>query len=80
MPGGGGETVLPNSDPPATRRGQEHEKGLPRRPNMNQEVFTLVEGDATLQWPSEMSAESFADFKDWLDLIRRKAERAVTPR
>ncbi len=40
------------------------------------EVFTLTEGDVVLQWPSEMSPESYADFKDWLDLIARKAERA----
>jgi hypothetical protein len=48
---------------------------------MKQEVFTLSEGDVVLQWPSEMSPESYTDFKDWLDLIARKVQRAAqTPK
>ena len=43
---------------------------------INQEVFTLSGGTATLWWPSEMSAEEYEDFKVWLNLIIRKAERA----
>jgi hypothetical protein len=34
---------------------------------MKQEVFTLAEGDVVLQWPSELSMESYTDFKDWLN-------------
>jgi len=49
----------------------------PPKPGMNNDVFTLNEGDVVLQWPSKMSPESFEDFKDWLDLITRKAKRAV---
>ena len=43
---------------------------------MNQEVATFSEGVATLWWPSEMSAEEYEDFKAWIALIIRKAERA----
>ena len=47
------------------------------KPGMNNEVFTLNEGEVVLQWPNKMSAESYEDFKDWLDLVARKAKRAV---
>jgi len=40
-------------------------------------VFTLEEGPVVLQWPAKLSAESFADFDSWLQLIIRKAKRAV---
>jgi hypothetical protein len=43
---------------------------------MKQDTFTLDEGQVILQWPSQMSAESYEYFKDWLDLITRKAKRA----
>jgi len=43
---------------------------------MNEEVFTLSEGVVVLRWPSQLSASSFDDFRDWLDLIKRKAARA----
>ena len=45
---------------------------------MNQDVFTLEEGDVTIQWPKVLSQESFKDFEDWLELIKRKAKRAVS--
>ena len=48
-----------------------------RQPGMNQDVFTLEEGDVVLQWPASLSPESFEDFKDWLDLMARKVGRAV---
>jgi hypothetical protein len=47
------------------------------KPGMNNDVFTLDEGEVVLQWPTRMSPESYEDFKDWLDLIMRKAKRAV---
>jgi hypothetical protein len=47
------------------------------KPGMNSDVFTLDEGEVVLQWPTRMSPESYEDFKDWLDLIVRKAKRAV---
>jgi len=44
---------------------------------MKNDVFTLDEGQASLQWPAKMSQESYDDFKSWLDLIARKAKRSV---
>jgi len=46
-------------------------------PGMNNEVFTLMEGEVTLQWPANMSPESYEDFKEWLNLIAKKAGRTV---
>ena len=43
--------------------------------SMKEDVFTLNEGDAVLQWPSTLSSESYADLKDWLSLMLRKIER-----
>lgn len=45
---------------------------------MREDVFSMVEGDAVLQWPSRLTQASFEDFKDWLGLIERKAQRAVS--
>lgn len=44
---------------------------------MKNDVFTLDEGQASLQWPAKMSPDSYEDFKAWLDLIARKAKRAT---
>lgn len=57
--------------------GKVETKRVPPKQGMNSDVFTLTEGDVVLQWPSKMSPESFADFKDWLELITRKAKRAI---
>ena len=42
---------------------------------MKEDVFTLDEGDAVLQWPATLSSESYDDLKDWLSLMLRKIER-----
>jgi hypothetical protein len=47
------------------------------RPGMNQDTFTLDEGQVVFQWPARISPESYADLKDWLDLMARKVKRAV---
>jgi hypothetical protein len=44
---------------------------------MNQDIFTLEEGQVVLQWPATLSADGYEDFKDWLKLIARKAGRGV---
>lgn len=49
----------------------------PKRPGMRQEVFTLDEGDITLQWPERLSLDSYQDFESWLQLVLRKAKRAI---
>ncbi|MDP3091960.1 MAG: hypothetical protein Q8N04_14890 [Nitrospira sp.] len=52
-------------------------KSLPPKVGMNSDTFTLDEGQVILQWPAKMSHESYEDFKSWLDLVARKAKRAV---
>jgi hypothetical protein len=52
-------------------------KRPPLKPGMNSDVFTLEEGEVILQWPSQMSPESYEDFKDWIELMTRKAKRSV---
>jgi hypothetical protein len=49
----------------------------PQRPGLNNEVFTLEEGEVTLQWPANMSPKSYEDFKEWLNLLDKKIKRAV---
>lgn len=44
---------------------------------MNQDTFTLDEGQVVLQWPSRISPENYDDLKDWLDLMARRIKRAV---
>ncbi len=75
---------LSKFDPPDEESGNDEKgekptpyKRLPQKPGMNNEVFTLDEGEVTLLWPAKMSAESYEDFKSWLDLVARKAKRAV---
>jgi hypothetical protein len=45
---------------------------------VREDVFSMAEGEAVLQWPAHLSPESFEDFKSWLALIERKAQRAVS--
>ena len=44
---------------------------------MNQDSFTLDEGQVVLQWPAQISEENFEDLKDWLELMTRRIERAA---
>lgn len=44
---------------------------------MRQEIFALAEGDVTIQWPEQLSTDSYQDFTDWLDLLKRKIKRSV---
>lgn len=45
--------------------------------NYRQDVFSLTEGPVTIQWPGEISAESYSDLGDWLDILKRKIGRSV---
>ena len=45
------------------------------RGDVLQEVFNLDEGPVTLTFPASLSADSYADLKDHLDLFLRKAKR-----
>lgn len=42
------------------------------------DVFSLNEGTVRLSWPKALSEESFQDFSDWLDLMKRKIQRTVS--
>jgi hypothetical protein len=42
-----------------------------------QDVFNVDEGQAVVQWPAGMSADSYADFVAWLDIIKRKIKRQI---
>jgi hypothetical protein len=42
-----------------------------------QDNFTLPEGQIIIQWPSELTAEGFQDFKDWLAVVERKIQRSI---
>jgi hypothetical protein len=44
---------------------------------MRQEVFTVDEGDVTIQWPERMSQASIEDFMDWIKILERKIKRSV---
>lgn len=63
--------------PPADEGHQSSRQHIRRKeePSIKEDVFTLAEGDAVLQWPSAISKESYDDLKDWLALILRKIER-----
>lgn len=50
---------------------------LPAGVDMRQETFVLDTGEITIQWPSKMSQESFEDFTDWLEILKRKIRRSV---
>jgi hypothetical protein len=42
---------------------------------LRQETFYVDEGPITLTFPASLSATSYADLKDYLDLFLRKAKR-----
>lgn len=54
-------------------------KGRPvKAQGMKQDVFTLDEGEAVLQWPAELTQASFEDLSDWLKLALRKIGRSIS--
>jgi hypothetical protein len=44
---------------------------------MKEDVFSLKEGDVVLQWPGQISAESYQDLEDWAAIILRKIKRGI---
>jgi hypothetical protein len=49
----------------------------PMSSGIKQDVFTLDEGQAVLQWPANLSADSFNDLRAWLEIALRKMARAA---
>ena len=50
---------------------------LDQRPGFRQDVFSLDDGQVILRWPEKMSASSYEDFKDWIEIQVRKIGRSV---
>lgn len=70
------EVVENGSNPPST---YVPSKRREVKPGMKEDVFSLREGDVTLQWPETLSAESYQDLEDWTKLLLRKIKRAIGP-
>lgn len=51
--------------------------GLQSGTGVSREVSSLLEGEAMLQWPATLSADSVQELEDWLDLVIRKLKRRV---
>ena len=52
-------------------------KTVLQKANMRQDVFSLAEGNVTLQWPTPLSPDSIQDLKDWLEILKRKITRSA---
>ncbi|MEX2125744.1 MAG: hypothetical protein WD795_17785 [Woeseia sp.] len=66
----------PSTNPPepqmrSTVRKHQLEKG------MQESTFPLAEGLAVVQWPTELSKESYEDFEAWVQLTLRRAKRSI---
>lgn len=46
-------------------------------PGVRQDLFSLSEGTVSIQWPASLSAASYEDLSDWLDILKRKIGRSV---
>lgn len=77
---GRGGAGPPPPPPPAGRLRRERRpmNPTPQDVAIREDIFSMAEGDVVLQWPSRLTQESFNDFQDWLKLIERKAQRAVS--
>lgn len=71
-PGKGAVTAQQPSLPPSPM-------SPPSGAGMRQDTFSLDEGLVVLQWPAQLSAESYEDLKDWMELQLRKIGRSVRP-
>ena len=67
----------PATDPLAPKPLKGKNGGSSVLAGTKQDVFTLEEGQAVLQWPSSLSADSYEDLKDWVTLALRKIKRSV---
>lgn len=45
--------------------------------SMQQATFPLLEGDAVIQWPKSLSADSYDEFEAWVQLTLRRAKRSI---
>ena len=54
-----------------------HGARAPMTVGSKQDVFSLPEGEVVLEWPEQMSPESYEDFESWVNLVLRKVRRSV---
>jgi hypothetical protein len=73
---GEGEEENPDDEDQDSKGDRQHRRRS-MQPGTKEDVFTLEEGQVILQWPENLSQESFEDFESWLALIIRKAKRSV---
>ena len=80
------ETEVPESreegeEEPENKGEERSKERQPKRqepkPGMKEDVFSLKEGDVSLQWPETLSADSYQDLEDWTKLLLRKIKRSV---
>ena len=66
------ERAVERNDAPADPPKRREVKSV-----MKEDVFSLAEGDVTLQWPVSLSADSYEDIEDWAKLMLRKIKRSI---
>src|SRR5262249_3760089 len=66
----------PNPPPSDTRIQRSRNMVAPAA--AKEDVYTLAEGDAILQWPASIGRASAEDLEAWLALVIRKIKRAAS--
>ncbi len=69
----------PDPSRPIQRRAETSEQP-PLKPGMRQEIIALDEGDVTITFPVNLSADSFGDLDDHLKLFIRRMQRRANAR
>lgn len=65
-------------DPETSTRPQRHAPRTPRAGSVQfADTFTLPEGQALIEWPRGLSAESYEDLESWLQIVLRKIKRSI---
>jgi len=62
--------------PSSPLRGMMDFGGRDQGAKMKQDVFSLIEGEVVLSWPTPLSADSIEDLKAWLKIMERKITRS----
>lgn len=48
-------------------------------PVSKQDVFTTATGEVVVRWPAVLSVEDYADLEGWLEMLKRKIKRSISP-
>ena len=64
--------------------GRQSGMGMPKNPPAGQvraghkrDTFSLDQGQAALEWPENLTADSYEDFESWIQLQLRKIKRSI---